>query len=188
MWWCPKQRFVIFPDEIHISHSMRQMIRSERYVITVNKAFDQVIENCGKANRRNDHPGAWLGGDMLAAYKEMNRMECAMSVEVWTDTTNLGDSDRYAEAYKDDTSGTLVGGLYGIILSSAGNAKAKYNFFGESMFSLAPSASKLALIYLAAMMKNGGGLIDCQFETPHLKTMGGRYIPYAEYMEYLRGK
>lgn len=188
LWWCPKQRFVIFPDEIHISHSMRQMLRSDRYTVTVNKAFDKVIEWCGKADGRNKHAGAWLGGDMLEAYKEMNRLEYALSVEVWIDAATLGDNERYADVYVDENGKALVGGLYGIMLTSIGNAKAKYNFFGESMFSLAPSASKLALIYVAVMMENSGGLIDCQFETPHLKSMGGRHISYEEYMEYLMGE
>lgn len=186
LWWCPQQRFVIFPDEIHISHSMRQLMRSGKYLATINKAFDQVIECCGKTDERNTKQGAWLGGDMLAAYKEMHRREYAASIEVWAYTEP--DDERYADAYRDERFGTLVGGLYGIILSTTGNAKAAFNFFGESMFSIAPSASKFALIKLAELMANSGGLIDCQFETPHLKTMGGRHIPYDEYMTYLRGK
>ena len=111
-WWCPLERFVIFPSEIHISHSMRTLINKGKYVMSFNQAFDEVIKNCG--NLRIEERGAW-------------------------------------------------------------------------MFSLVPSASKLALIFLANIMKeNGGVLIDCQFETPHLKSMGGKYIPYDEYIKYLR--
>ena len=105
--------------------------------------------------------GAWLGGRMLPAYKKLREMNFAMSVEVWQGTE-------------------LVGGLYGVTIGR--------NFFGESMFSLAPSASKLALIYLAYMVGKVGGIIDCQFETPHLKSMGGTHIPYDEYMQYINPK
>lgn len=158
MWWCPLDRFVIFPDEIHISHSMRQLINSGTYEVTINQAFGEVIRHCSTTGQRNEQCGAWLGEDMIAAYEQMHQLGLAASVEVW----------------KEDE---LVGGLYGI---NIGN-----NFFGESMFSLAPSASKLALIHLAQTLKPTGGIIDCQFETPHLKSMGGRHISYDEYMSYL---
>ena len=142
-WWCPMQRFVIFPDEIHISHSMRQelnKVKRGELRVTVNADFEQVIDQCGSLYDQG----------------------YAMSVEVW----------------KDDS---LVGGLYGVTLGSG--------FFGESMFSLIPSASKIALIMLARLMKQlGNSLIDCQFETPHLKTMGGRYIDYDEYLKLIRQK
>ena len=160
MWWCPLDRFVIFPSEIHISHSMRQLINKGTYDVTINEAFDQVIENCSKADQRNQQSGAWLGKEMIHAYRKMHELQLAASVEVW------------------DKEGQLVGGLYGI---NIGN-----NFFGESMFSLVPSASKLALITLAQVLEPLGGIIDCQFETEHLKSMGGRHITYEEYMEYLK--
>ena len=160
MWWCPLDRFVIFPKEIHISHSMRQLIKKGTYRTTINQAFEKVIENCSKTNKRNEQVGAWLGDDMIKAYKKMYELGLAASVEVW------------------DKEDNLVGGLYGININ--------YNFFGESMFSLVPSASKLALIYLAEQLKPFGGIIDCQFETAHLLSMGGRHITYDEYMKYLR--
>lgn len=158
LWWCPMKRFVIFPNEIHVSHSMRQLINSDRYRVSVNEAFDDVINNCGKVDGRNNMKGAWLGGQMLDAYKELNKQGFAASVEVWEGAN-------------------LVGGLYGVTIGNS--------FFGESMFSFAPNTSKLALISLAAMMEDSGGLIDCQFETSHLKSMGGRYISYEEYMEII---
>ena len=160
MWWCPLDRFVIFPKEIHISHSMRQLIKKGTYKTTINQAFDKVIENCSKTDKRNEQVGAWLGNDMINAYKKMYELGLAASVEVW------------------DKEGNLVGGLYGININ--------YNFFGESMFSLVPSASKLALICLAEQLKPFGGIIDCQFETAHLLSMGGRHITYDEYMKYLK--
>lgn len=156
-WWCPMKRFVIFPDEIHVSHSMRTLINKNKYRISFNEAFEDVIHYCGKL--REQEEGAWLGPDMISAYIELFQQRFAASVEVWEDDK-------------------LVGGLYGVTIGKC--------FFGESMFSLVPSASKLALIHLAWFFQDRGGLmIDCQFETPHLKTMGGRYISYEEYMRIL---
>lgn len=157
-WWCPLKRFVIFPDEIHISHSMRTLINKGKYDVTINQAFDEVIRKCGEL--RMDMEGAWLGPEMIEAYTLLHEQGFAASVEIWE-----GEQ--------------LVGGLYGVTLGRC--------FFGESMFSLVPSASKLALIHLAQFFgEHGGVLIDCQFETPHLKSMGGRYISYEEYMEFLQ--
>lgn len=159
MWYCPMQRFVIFPDKIHVSHSMRTLMNKGKYSVTINRDFNGVIENC--SSLRYDKDGAWLGADMMRAYKELHRQGFAASVEVW------------------DKEDTLVGGLYGVNIGRA--------FFGESMFSLVPSASKLALIFLARFMsENGGSIIDCQLETPHLKSMGGEYIPYDRYLEIIR--
>ena len=160
LWYCPLQRFVIFPNEIHLSHSMKQLINKHQYEITINKDFDGVIRGCATAQNRNEEEGAWLGPDIIKAYTELNRQGFAVSIEVW-------DGQR------------LVGGLYGVNIGSS--------YFGESMFSLVPNASKLALIYLARTLENlGGKLIDCQFETPHLLSMGGRYIPYEEYISIIR--
>lgn len=160
LWFCPLQRFVIFPDEIHVSHSMLQLIRKKAYRITVNRDFEGVMRGCATAQNRNEEEGAWLGPDIIKAYTEMHRQGFAASVEVWKEKE-------------------LVGGLYGVTLGSS--------FFGESMFSLVPSASKLALIFLAHQFgRLGGKLIDCQLETPHLRSMGGRFIPYEEYMCIIR--
>ncbi len=157
-WWCPMERFVIFPDEIHISHSMRTLINKRIYNLTVNQAFREVIHACGES--RMDMEGAWLGHEMMDAYTRLHEQGFAASIEVWEEER-------------------LVGGLYGVTIGNC--------FFGESMFSLVPSASKLALIHLAQLFqKHGCTLIDCQFETPHLKSMGGRFISYEEYMELLQ--
>ena len=157
VWYCPHQRFVIFPEEIHISHSMRTLIRKNKYEVTINKDFEAVIHECSRLRIEED--GAWLGQDIIAAYTELHRQGFAASVEVWEE-------------------GRLVGGLYGVNIGKA--------FFGESMFSLVPSGSKLALIFLATMFQQlGGTLIDCQLETAHLKSMGGRYISYEEYMRII---
>ena len=159
LWYCPLQRFVIFPSEVHISHSMQQFIKKGSLKATINKDFEGVIRNCATAQNRNEEEGAWLGPNIINAYTELHRQGFAASVEIWDDNR-------------------LVGGLYGVNLGRA--------FFGESMFSLVPNASKLALIYLAHMFEAlGGKLIDCQFETPHLRSMGGRFIPYEEYINII---
>ena len=137
VWYCPMQRFVIFPNEIHISHSMAEV------------------------NNRNELEGAWLGEHIIEAYTELYKQRFAASVEVWDEDDNL------------------VGGLYGVNIG--------HYFVGESMFSRVPSGSKLALIYLAKVLqRNGGTMIDCQLKTPHLESMGGRYISYDEYMKIIK--
>ena len=157
MWFCPLQRFVIFPSEIHVSHSMRTLMRKNKYEVRYNTDFEQTIRHCSEL--RIDEKGAWLGEDMIAAYTQLHRLGHAMSVEVW-------EGDR------------MVGGLYGVLHGRS--------FIGESMFSLVPSASKLALISLARQMEeNHLGIIDCQLETPHLRSMGARFIPYDEYMKWM---
>jgi leucyl/phenylalanyl-tRNA--protein transferase len=164
LWYCPLQRFVIFPNEIHVSHSMQQLINKHQYEVTINQDFEGVIKCCATAQNRNQENGAWLGPDIIQAYTELYRQRFAASVEVW-------------EKGKDDDR-RLVGGLYGVNIGSS--------FFGESMFSLLPNTSKLALIHLARTLENlGGNLIDCQLETPHLRSMGGRFIPYEEYIQII---
>lgn len=164
-WYCPMDRFVIFPEEIHISHSMRTLLNKNKYLTTMDEDFDGVIRNCGKL--RIHEEGAWLGDDIIKAYTKLHEEGIAHSVEVW---------DLFIEGR--ELKRTLVGGLYGVIFNKS--------FIGESMFSLVPSASKIALIALAqSMAQNGFHMIDCQVETPHLKSMGGRHITYDEYMEIL---
>ena len=159
-WYCPMQRFVIFPDEVHISHSMRTLMNKKTYRVTFNKDFDGVIKGCSEVDGRYDMAGAWLGENMMVAYRHLNRQGYAASVEVWNHEEEL------------------VGGLYGVVVGEC--------FIGESMFSREPNTSKLALINLAQLMQRiGGKMIDCQLETPHLKSMGGRFIPYTEYLKLL---
>ena len=166
LWYCPLQRFVIFPAEIHVSHSMQQLIKKQQYTVTVNQDFDGVIRGCATAQNRDSEDGAWIGPDIIRAYTELHWQGFAASVEVWSPSSDQKDR-------------RLVGGLYGVTIGSS--------FFGESMFSLVPNASKLALIHLARLFQqHGGRLIDCQLETPHLRSMGARYIPYDEYIQLLR--
>lgn len=156
-WWAPQKRFVIFPSEIHVSHSMRNMMNKHRYHCTFGEAFADVLTGCACIDGRFEEDNAWLGPDLLDTWMRLHDMGHAQSVEVWE-----GDE--------------LVGGLYGFV---AGNC-----FLGDSMFSVVPSASKLALIHLARHMQaHGGGFIDCQLETAHLESMGARYISYEEFLE-----
>lgn len=159
-WYCPMQRFVIFPNEIHVSHSMRSLINKQQYRVSINEDFDGVIHGCSLAQDRINQNGAWLGDDIIEAYTALHNMSYAASVEVW------------------DNKGRLVGGLYGVTINDC--------FIGESMFSLVPSASKLALIGLAYHLQDlGWKMIDCQLETPHLRSMGARFIPYDDYITLL---
>lgn len=157
VWYCPHERFVIFPNEIHVSHSMRTLFNKEKYVFSVNEAFEDVIHHCSRLHYEEE--GAWLGEKMIRAYTELYWQGFAGSIEVWEEER-------------------LVGGLYGVNIGPA--------FFGESMFSLVPNVSKMALIFLAEIMVvNKCTIIDCQLKTAHLKSMGGRYISYEEYMKLI---
>ena len=161
-WYCPRRRFVIFPAGVHVSHSMRTLMNKHLYNVTIDTAFYQVIRWCGTIDGRVNEDGAWLGDDIIEAYTRLHELGRAHSVEVWR-----GDD--------------LVGGLYGV---SSGTG-----FVGESMFSREPNTSKLALIALAQQMQERGGtLIDCQIRTPHLESLGARYISYKEYITTLHGK
>lgn len=157
IWWAPQERFVIKPSEIHISHSMRNLMNKKKYHCTINKDFAGVLSGCACVDGRIEEDNAWLGPELLDTWMRLHDMGHAKSVEVW----------------KDDE---LVGGLYGFVCGGC--------FMGDSMFSIEPSASKLALIHLARHMESEGGhLIDCQLETKHLKSMGARYISYNEFLK-----
>ncbi len=159
VWYCPMERFVIFPHEVHVSHSMKSLINKGQYRVSINEDFHGVINGCRTVDNRYHMEGAWLGPEIVKAYTALHNLGMAASVEVWE-----GEH--------------LVGGLYGVTINGV--------FIGESMFSRVPSASKLALIGLAQHLEMlGWKMIDCQIETPHLKSMGARYIPYDEYMEIL---
>lgn len=161
-WYCPRERFVIFPGQVHVSHSMRTLINKHLYRVTFNTAFDQVIRGCSTIDGRIDEAGAWLGDDIIAVFTKLHELGRARSVEVWR-----GDE--------------LVGGLYGMTCGSG--------FVGESMFSREPNTSKLALIALARrMQEHGGSLIDCQIHTPHLESLGAQFISYKDYIIAMRGK
>lgn len=158
LWWCPKERFVIFPEEIHISRSMKKYMQKHEFTFMINRDFADTMHRC--RIKREFREGTWISDEMEEAYGRLNREGYAMSLEVSED-------------------GCLAGGLYGVSIGRC--------FFGESMFSEKENGSKMALIFLAGLMReNGGLLIDCQFHTPHLESMGGRYISWEEYERLIR--
>lgn len=158
MWFSPHRRFVLFPAEIRISKSMNAVQRSGKFNVTVNNDFQGVVENCAKAKRKNQgQSGTWITRGMQEAYMKLHKLKRAYSIEVW---------------HEDE----LAGGLYGV---NVGNV-----FCGESMFSKKNNASKIALIHLA--LKMNYDLIDCQVFTPHLSSMGARFIGRNDYEKFLK--
>jgi leucyl/phenylalanyl-tRNA--protein transferase len=158
LWWSPDPRMVLFPDKVKISKSMRTVLRKKQFEVTFNKAFDDVVEACAKVKRFGQN-GTWITPGLMEVYSTLHTQGHAHSVEVWEE-------------------GVLVGGLYGIDLGTV--------FCGESMFSKANNASKVALISLAKeLKKNKYELIDCQVPTQHLASMGAESIPRSEFLTYL---
>ena len=156
LWWSPDPRFVLFPQNLKISKSMRQVMRNSDFVVTVNKDFSQVIKECSKA-KRVGQSGTWITQDMINAYMEIYQLGYAKSVEVWLDNK-------------------LVGGLYGIDLGNG-------IFCGESMFSKVSNASKAA--FITFVQNTDYKLIDCQVYTSHLESLGAEEIPRDEFMNFL---
>ncbi len=156
LWYSPHQRFVIYPDELKISRSMRQVLRSGRFTVTLNQAFGQVIRACAAAPREGQD-GTWITDEMQQAYINLHRAGHAHSYEIWQQNE-------------------LAGGLYGVAVGDV--------FCGESMFSRVSNASKAALI--ALVQSGEYKLIDCQLHTEHLQSMGARHISRKEYLQVLQ--
>ena len=156
LWYSPPERFVLYPEELKVSKSMRQVLRSGRFSVTSNQCFEKVISACSSVPREGQD-GTWITGEMKAAYIGLHHKGYAHSIEVWEQDN-------------------LAGGLYGVPVGKV--------FCGESMFNLAPNASKTALIHLC----NSGAynLIDCQVHTNHLESMGARLISREEYLAALQ--
>lgn len=158
LWWCPKKRFVIFPDEIHISHSMKKYMKKHQFEFLLNRDFADTMHRCRV--KREFEEGTWISDEMEEAYYRLHKEGYAVSAEIYAD-------------------GELAGGLYGVCIGKC--------FFGESMFSEKENGSKLALIALAQLLSENHFLfIDCQFHTEHLESMGGRYITWEEYVGMLQ--
>lgn len=158
-WYCPDPRFVLFPDKIKISHSMRNVLNKHLFKFTVDNAFAQVITNCRIATRDGD-PGTWISDEIEEAYYNLFEKGFAHSAEAWENNE-------------------LVGGLYGVLIGKV--------FFGESMFANKSNASKFALINCAQILqKNGIELIDCQVYTAHLESLGAEFISKKEFTGLLK--
>lgn len=157
LWWSPDPRFVLFPEELKIAKSMRSYFNQKKFTVTFDRDFETVIRNCKSQVRKGQSGDTWISEDMVKAYCNLHRAGYAHSVEVWKESI-------------------LVGGLYGVSLGKI--------FFGESMFSKVSNASKFGFITLVQYLINKGyTLIDCQQETEHLKSLGGRNISRAEFLE-----
>ncbi|VTP89817.1 leucyl/phenylalanyl-tRNA--protein transferase [Sphingobacterium daejeonense] len=155
LWYAPLERFVLSPAKIRISKSLKQVLRSNKFQVTIDKDFSSVIKNCAVISRK-DQDGTWIVSDMQDAYNRLHEAGYAHSVEVWQ-----GEE--------------LVGGLYGVQIGKV--------FCGESMFSKVSNASKIALVHLAKNF--GLSLIDCQIPSEHLTKMGAELIPQEEYLSIL---
>ncbi len=158
LWWSPDPRMVLIPSQLKISRSLIKALRHTDYEIRLDTAFAQVIRACARAPRIGQD-GTWISPEMQDAYIELHRLGYAHSVETWRDEK-------------------LIGGLYGIAIGRA--------FFGESMFSNATNASKIALAHLCAhLSQQDFGIIDCQMETTHLASLGASPIPRTDFIRRL---
>lgn len=157
LWWSPDPRFVIFPEELKVSKSMKQLLRKNKFTTTINQDFRAVITNCSDAYREGQD-GTWITENMIEAYVKLHELGYAKSVEVWENSE-------------------LVGGLYGIDL---GNKV----FCGESMFTKVSNASKYGFIQF--VQNSNYKLIDCQLHTNHLESLGGKYISRNKFLKHLQ--
>ena len=157
LWWSPDPRMVLYPSELKVSRSLRKALRRGDYEIRVDSAFRAVMEAC--AAPRRGQAGTWISPRMIEAYCALHERGYAHSVETWRD-------------------GVLIGGLYGVAIGRA--------FFGESMFTRATDASKIALVHLVRQLERWRfGLIDCQMRTAHLASLGAREIPRSRFAREL---
>ena len=156
LWHSPDPRFVLFPKQLIISHSMQKLLKTERYKVTFNTSFDEVIQQCSKVKRK-DQAGTWIVNEMIEAYRALHQKGYAVSVEVWNKEEEL------------------VGGLYGVKIARF--------FAGESMFSLESNTSKLALIETIRQLDVA--MIDCQVYTAHLESLGAVMISRKQYLALL---
>lgn len=158
VWWCPDPRYILVPSELHVSTTIKKIIKKRRFELSLDTAFGEVIRACSSTPRPGQS-GTWITDDMIAGYERLHALGYAHSVEARLD-------------------GHLVGGLYGISLGSA--------FFGESMFSLEPDASKAAFIpFTWFLAESGFTMIDSQVRTPHIESMGGKYVSRESYLRLL---
>ena len=157
LWWSPDPRMVLFPAELKVSRSLRKTLKKPDYEVRVDTAFAAVMRAC--AAPREGAGGTWISEEMVDAYGRLHEQGLAHSVETWRD-------------------GELIGGLYGVALGRM--------FYGESMFSRATDASKIAFVHLVKQLERWGfGMIDCQMKTAHLATLGAREIPRSAFVQGL---
>ncbi len=159
LWWSPHPRMVLVPTEFRISRSLRRSLRRACCAVRLDSDFASVVRACAETPRAGQ-AGTWITREMQRAYWRLFELGIAHSVETWRD-------------------GKLIGGLYGLAIGRM--------FFGESMFSHASDASKIAAAHLARFLaEEGFGMIDCQMSTAHLASLGAREIPRATFLAHLR--
>ena len=160
LWWSPDPRFVLYPDNLKVSKSMRPYFNQNKFRVTFDTCFEEVMLACQQQYRKGQSGGTWITDEMVDSYTQLNKMGFAHSVEVW----------------KDDE---LVGGLYGISLGKI--------FFGESMFAKVSNASKFGFITLVReLQKLDFWMIDCQQRTQHLESLGGDFIDRFEFLDLMK--
>ncbi len=184
LWYSPDPRMVLLPNELHVSRSLEKRIRAKPFVLTMDRAFGEVIRACAAAPRPGQR-GTWITQEMIEAYETLHTLGFAHSVEAWEGTA----SDPHGRAKEGVAAAALgdgeddlqlVGGLYGISLGRA--------FFGESMFSRAEDASKVAFVELVGQLSRWGfELVDCQVRTEHLARFGAKEWRRGTFLEALEG-
>lgn len=157
LWWCPDPRFVLFPEELKISKSMRKILDRHVFTFTENQNFKEVIKSCQEISRKGQS-GTWLSDELMESFIQLHEYGLAKSIEVWQD-------------------GELVGGFYGLQIGNV--------FCGESMFAKVSNASKAGFIHFVESNKKNLELIDCQSHTDHLESLGARMIPKKEFLKIL---
>ncbi|MDQ7916219.1 leucyl/phenylalanyl-tRNA--protein transferase [Mesonia sp. MT50] len=161
LWWSPDPRMVLFPQDLKVSKSMKQLFKKQAFKVTYNQNFEDVMRNCAQMYREGQD-GTWITNEMVLAYIKLHQSGHAVSVEVWQENN-------------------LVGGLYGVYL------KEKQVFCGESMFAKVSNASKYGFISLVReLAKEQVKLIDCQVYTAHLESLGAKEIDREVFLSYLK--
>jgi leucyl/phenylalanyl-tRNA--protein transferase len=159
LWWSPDPRTVLFPDKLHISRSLKRSLRPGIFTVTLDTCFRDVMQHCAGPRPQYPDGGTWITTEMLEAYTRLHEQGYAHSVETWQE-------------------GQLVGGLYGVALGGA--------FFAESMFTLVPDASKVALVSLVRQLQaREFRIIDCQQASPHVMRFGAEEIPRRDFLSRL---
>lgn len=157
LWWCPDPRFVLFPNELKVSKSMKKILKNEIFSFTENQCFEEVMKCCGMIDRKGQN-GTWISEEMIKTYLNLHKKGIAKSIEVWRN-------------------GNLVGGLYGLEIGNI--------FCGESMFSKESNASKAGFLQFVMNNQTKYKVIDCQVYSEHLQSLGAREIPKLEFLDLL---
>lgn len=158
LWWCPDPRFVLLPNEVKVSKSMKKILKSDIFTFTENKCFREVMQQCKNIERKGQD-GTWISQELIDSFLILQKFGFAKSYEVWKEKE-------------------LVGGFYGVIIGKV--------FCGESMFSKVSNASKAVFLNFVLENQNDLEMIDCQIHSEHLESLGAKMIPKVEYLKILK--